>query len=135
ERDVLGAIAGGGTWGCGQSASGIGAIADRRNGPVVQRPGRPLDVGKTGGSSPPGITASTEGLPDGRRVPVGSRLSTDTALRVRLPLLPLTDGGCGVAASARLAVNQKVRVRLPPATLIDDRLCRERPPWRSVVGG
>jgi hypothetical protein len=31
----------------------------------------------------------TEGLPDWRREPVGSRSSTDNALRVRLPLLPL----------------------------------------------
>ena len=31
----------------------------------------------------------TEGLPDWRREPVGSRSSIDHALRVRLPLLPL----------------------------------------------
>src|SRR5262245_20654050 len=31
-----------------------------QNGPVVQRPGRPLDVGKVGGSSPPGTTQRSE---------------------------------------------------------------------------
>lgn len=39
ERDVPGSI------------PGRGAV---RNGPVVQRPGYPLDVGKIGGSTPPG---------------------------------------------------------------------------------
>ena len=47
-------------------------------------------MGEIGGSSPPGTTDErTEGLPDWGRGPVGSRLSTHTALRVRLPLLPL----------------------------------------------
>ncbi len=47
-------------------------------------------MGEIGGSSPPGTTATKlGGLPDWGRGPVGSRLSTHTALRVRLPLLPL----------------------------------------------
>ena len=60
----------------------------------------------------------TEGQPDWRREPVGSRLSF-TALRVRFPLLPLTEiyGVRGVAVSARLPVKQEVWVQLPSVTL------------------
>ena len=61
-----------------------------RDSPVVQLAGHPLDMGEIGGSTPPGTTDERlGGLPDWGRGPVGSRLSTHTALRVRLPLLPL----------------------------------------------
>ncbi len=54
---------------------------------------RPLHISTGPGSSPGRATETqnetTEGPPDGRREPVGSRLNVNNVLRVRLPLLPL----------------------------------------------
>src|SRR5262249_11983362 len=61
-----------------------------RNSPVVQWQDSPLTWGRSVVRVHPGLLRVTEGLADGQRHPVGSRSSTCTALRVRLPLLPLS---------------------------------------------
>ncbi len=70
-------------------------------GPVVQRPGRPFDMGKIGGSSPPGTTRPvSSGMLDSERNARFGRATRPAtgpawnageriALRVRLPPLPL----------------------------------------------
>lgn len=96
-------------------------------------------MGKAGGSSPPGTTDGTEGLPDWRRGPVANRVERKpcgfNSRSFRWPLRAI-DGDRGVGA-ARQAVNLEARVQSPSITLTAcrrGRTARHRPRKPEYTG-